>query len=497
MVPGPVLPFLLGHIPFVLGAILAIALIGVRAASTDPAFRNDLRGAVLLFLSFLVTRTATIWAQPYVSPRVEKLLVVAWMLLFTFGCIRTLVSTVLWVFRSNERPTPKILRDVIDFILYAGASVFVLRSELNVDLTGLVATSAVLSIVLGFALQDTLGNLFAGLSIQLERPFQVGDMVEIGSHRGRVVQVAWRATRLETRKRELITLPNNVLSKEAVKAFTRREGPVGVEVDLGLSYDAAPNHVKETILDVVRDIPGALTEPQPTVRVINFADSAIQYRVRFYVPDYGQNGAALDEFYSRLWYRLRRENIEIPYPTHTVHSRADMGQQADLDVETVSELLRTVDLFAMLPDRDRNTLAREMQPRRFGRGERVIEAGANGQTFYVVASGEVSVRAGKSEVEVARLRSGQYFGEMSLLTGEPRAATVIAANDAILLEVDRPVFARLFAEHPGLARQLSALLAHRRSQLRAAAEATGTTDAVPEAGRIFGRLRAIFGLSHD
>ena len=426
----------------------------------------------------------------------QKALQVAWMLTFAFGSIRCVVSVALWIVRLRSAvPTPKILRDVVDFALYALTAIPILKSELEIDLTGLLATSAILSVVIGLALQDTLGNLFAGLSIQVERPFQVGDYVTIGQHSGRVVQVAWRATRLETFRHEVITLPNNILSKEAVKNYSRGSDPVGTDLYVGLSYEAAPNQVKDAVLSVLREIPLVLADPPPMCRAWSYDADSIRYQIRFFVSDYLTSDAVQEEIYTRLWYRLRRDGIEIPYPQRTVHLLKDEGRQ-EVEAGVVEKLLESVDLFSVLTVPDRVRLAGEMKARRFGRGERIIEQGEPGHTFYLVASGEVSIRAGRPEVEVTRLRRGQYFGEMSLLTGEPRAASVVAASDAVLLELDRPFFARLFSEHTHLAKQLSSILAQRRNQLRQAAEtAGGAPDPAPEANRIFHRLRSIFGLA--
>jgi CRP-like cAMP-binding protein len=157
-----------------------------------------------------------------------------------------------------------------------------------------------------------------------------------------------------------------------------------------------------------------------------------------------------------------------------------------------------VDLLALLPLEQIRTLAREVVPRRFGRDERVITQGGEGRTFYVVAQGSVSVRAGHPEVEVARLGRGQYFGEMSLLTGEHRAASVIALEDSLLLEIGRPTFARILGEVPEVAAALADLLARRRTELNAVALASGAprpAEATREANRIFARLREMFGLS--
>lgn len=493
------LPLLESNKFLVGGAIAVLLLIAVRAASSDRVLRRDLSGAIYWLGAFLAVRFLGEAVHGLLPDQLNRAIRVAWMLMLSFGAIRATVSVLLWILRIRSPvPPPKILRDVLDFLLYAVAAISILKSQLEVDLSGVLATSAVLSVVLGLALQDTLGNLFAGLSIQVERPFQVGDYVSIGQHTGKVLQVAWRATRLETFRREVITLPNSILSKEAVKNYSRAAAPVGIDLYLHLSYDAPPNLVRAAMLEVVSSIPTVLEDPGPRCRAWAYDPDGIRYQVRYFVADFSHADPVMDEFYSRAWYRLRREGIEIPYPQRTLHFRAD-EKRAEVPEEMVSMLLDSVEIFSVLAPPERAQLQREMALRRFGRGERIIEQGATGHTFYLVVSGDVSVRTGNPEVEVARLKRGQYFGEMSLLTGEPRAATVVAASDAILLELDRPVFGRLFAEHQNLARQLSAILAQRRSQLRAAAEAVegGQTELTREAGRIFGRLRQIFGLQPD
>ena len=497
------LPFLQSNLSLVVGAVLVVLLFGLHAASGDKDFRRDLRGAIRFLIAFLILRLAA-WALPHEAPSsLVKLVGVGWMLTFAFGVIRTCVSLALKAVRLRSTvATPKILRDVIDFVLYGLAALPILQTQLNLDLGGLLATSAVLSVVIGLALQETLGNLFAGLSLQLERPYQVGDFIRIGEYTGRVMQIGWRATRIMTFRRESITLPNSKVAKEVVQNFSFAYEPVAIDIYLRLSLDTPPNQAKAAVLDVMKEVSTILQEPPPQCRTWAYDESAIRYQLRYWVADFGQADNTMEELYTRLWYRLRRENIEIPFPQRVVHARGELAAAAaarsEYSPETVGELLRAVDLFSVLSQAELEQLRRDLVARRFGKGERVIEEGEEGRTFYLVASGEVSVRTGRGH-EVTRLKRGSYFGEMSLLTGEPRAATVIAVEDAVLLELDRPAFARMFVSQPGLARQLSALLAQRRTQLRAVAEAGGgTVDSAPEAGRILGRLRQIFGLAgHD
>ena len=486
------LTFVQSHVLLTVGVVLALVVLVARAMSSDATFRRDLRGSLFFLAACFLLRLTEKELGPLLHERVLQVLRVSWMLTLAFAFIRALVSFGLQLLRlRSPTPPPKILRDVLDFTLYLLAVLPILKTQLDIDLTSLVATSAIVSVVLGMAMQDTLGNLFAGLSLQLERPYQVGDWVTIKDVTGRVVQVGWRATRIETFRKEAITLPNNVCSKEAVKNYSRGGQPVGVDLSFHGPYDRAPNEVKEAVLEVLEQVPLVLSEPPPMCRTTAFEEMGIRYQVRYYVEDFSQADAVMAEFYTRIWYRFRREGIELPAQRKLNMSMGAPG--SEFPEEMVADMLRRVDLFKVLREEERLRLRQEMVPRRFGKGEHVIEQGDKGTTFYMVGRGELSVRTGG--VEVSRLSRGNYFGEMSLLTGEPRTATVVALTDVVLLELDRPVFARLFSEHPELAPKLSGMLAHRRTQLNAAMTASGETLPVSEENHILDRLKGIFRLS--
>jgi len=473
---------------------LLISLIGLQALSGDPQFKRDLRGVASLLVAYLLLRTVALYQGPKLAPGLHQALELGWMLALTFACIRLGVSLLLKLARLRARPTPKILRDVLDATLYIVATVIIVRREFKIDLSSLIAGSAIISVVIGLALQETLGNLFAGLAIQLERPFQVGDIIAVGNDIfGRIVQIGWRATRVENKRREVISLPNTTFSKQGVKNYSRGGEPVGFDTFITLTYDTPPNRVKGVVRDTLAEVPLILAEPAARIRTWSYESSGIRYRIRFYVGDVARANGVRDEILTRLWYRLRREGIDVPFEQHVLHHRFKDQERAEFPVSDRIALLDEVDLFRVLGPSERERVAHEMVARRFGRGERIIEQGAAGQTFYVVASGTVAILTGRG-IEVTRLGRGQYFGEMSLLTGEPRAATVVAADDAVLFELDRPTFAQLFDEQPALAGLVSEALAHRRGQLRAVSEANGTVVEVREANWILNRLRSIFGL---
>lgn len=496
--PAAVPELIQTNLAFAIALIVVPLLFAFRAAIAHAGSKKDLTGAIWLFTAFFVLRGVS-WLLPATTESYAKAITVAWSLAFAFALIRTVVSLTIVLMRLRTgRDIPKILRDVVDFSLYAMAGITIIKTQLAVDLTGLLATSAILSVVLGLALQDTLGNLFAGLALQFERPYEIGDWIIVEGIAGRVMQVAWRSIKIETTRGEVITLPNSVVSKHSLRKVTRAQHTAAAELMIEVSYDAPPNRVKRVVLDVLGEIDGVLSEPPTQCFVNGFQENGVRYRIRYYVKDYPQIDRLADELYSRLWYRLRREGMEIPYPQRTLYLRQEepRSQREELNLP---ELLKSVDILSLLADEERKHLATELRPRRFGRGEEIIEQGEAGQSFYVVAEGRVSVRAGTPPVEVTRLERGQYFGEMALLTGEPRTATVVALEDVLLFALDRKSFARLFQGHPELAREMSKLLAHRRSQLRSALAAAEhhADDTSPEAGRILTRLRSIFGLKGE
>jgi small-conductance mechanosensitive channel/CRP-like cAMP-binding protein len=482
--------YLQGNTALVIGLLLLVVVLLTRAFARDTQLKIDLRGAMLFFLTWLVLRGVGYVADQVNLEAAQKAARVVWMLAFAYGCVRTFVAYALWVYRRFAvGTTHKILRDVIDFSLYVIATIPILKTQLQIDLTSLLATSAILSVVLGLALQETLGNLFAGLALQLERPFRAGDYISVGDHVGKVVQVAWRTTRIETFRLEAVTVPNSNIAKQPLRNYSRGGGvPVGVDLTLSLGYGAAPNTVRAEVASALAEIPLVLKQPAHSCWVVSFGDNGVVYLLRFFCSDFEVTAAAQDEVLTRLWYRFARAGIEIPFPQHVVHMRNEAADAGLLH----QGLLAQLDLFAPFSREELADLARSAVERRFGRGEALIREGDEGHTFYVIVSGEVAVARGGTEV--VRLNRGAYLGEMSLLTGEPRSATVVATSDLIVLELDREAFARHFAQKPERAQQMSDLLAQRRSQLDQVATAAGAARPMVQARDIFQRLKQIFRL---
>ena len=353
----------------------------------------------------------------------------------------------------------------------------------------ILATSAIGAVVIGFALQDTLGNAFAGLAIQSEKPFNIGHWITVGEHEGRVAEVTWRATKLRTKTGNFVVVPNSEIGKAAITNFSEPAAPMRLFIDVGVTYDAPPNRVKSVIRTVLTNCPLVLTAPAPDAMVHDFADSSIIYRVRFWTEDFELDEEAADQVRAAIYYGFKREGIEIPYPIQAEYTKdmpvADEGAQLAERLDVLGRL----ELFAPLDQAQRHTVAAATTIVRFGSGETIVREGESGDSMYAVVSGCAAVVTGADRRELARIEEGGYFGEMSLLTGERRSATVVAQGDVDLLEISAPVFRDLADVSPQTVEQVGIAAATRRTELEGA-RATAPGAAVVEApGTFLTRMR--------
>ncbi|HUQ88450.1 MAG TPA: mechanosensitive ion channel family protein, partial [Vicinamibacterales bacterium] len=216
-----------------------------------------------------------------------------------------------------DRPSdrfPAIVQDFAVIVLFVAIGTVLLRQQL-------LTTSAVGAVVVGFALQDTLGNLFAGLAIQIEKPFRVGQWVQFGDREGQVTEITWRATKLRTKAGQFLIVPNSVISKEPVLNHSEPTIPTRIEVEIGASYNVPPNQVKRAMHEAMANSPLVMRAPEPQVIVKGFGASAIDYAAQFWIEDYAIDRTARDQVRTNLWYTFRRHNIEIPYPIQVQYER--------------------------------------------------------------------------------------------------------------------------------------------------------------------------------
>jgi small-conductance mechanosensitive channel/CRP-like cAMP-binding protein len=502
---------------YLLAALCILGLLVLRAKSTDTSVRRRATASILLFLLFAFLRVPVAfgWLDATSLDRAGKVVanppfqiltvlsLVVFALALILGLVLLLVDTLL--VRKLRIEVPRILSDVALIAVFVLSVMLILYYETDLDITGLFTTAGVLSIVIGLALQDTLGNVFAGLALQMERPFKVGDWISFGAFEGTVHDVSWRATQFRTRNNDLVTIPNSTLSKESFINFSSPSRVSGRLVEIGLHYRHPPALVKRLLLEVCTQVPQILHDPKPLVRLKSFDAYSITYQVKFWIEDFAAVLDIEESYRSVLWYALQREGVEIPYPIQIEYQheyRHEVGEEDKIPVsERVLDRLRQVEFLEPLSNEELEQLAKRTKLHGYYTNETIIRQGDEGDSFFLLDEGEVIVYVSKDgrEEEVARLHPPAPLGEMALLTGERRSATVKAATPVRLLVIDRESFKSTIVGNPNLALAMSDILARRQVELLAKREALDKSLAAAQAEtslQILESIRRFFGFTH-
>lgn len=392
------------------------------------------------------------------------------------GCIAALLFGVLM---SRARvQMPRVLQDVLVAIAALLTSLSVL-SRAGVNLSGLIATSAVATAVIGFALQDFMGNLAGGLALQVDNSIEVGDWVKVGDLSGKVLEIRWRYVAIETRNWETVLVPNSVIMKNQVLVLGRRQGqPLQLRrwVYFNVDYRFQPSDVIDAVTTAVRGakLQRVAADPPPNCVLMELGDSYGKYAVRYWLTDIAVDDPTDSEVRTLVYFALHRAGMRLSIPAQAVfvtqESRERVEDKAKQDRERRRLALTHVDLFNDLSEDERTVLAHGMRYAPFCKGEVITRQGAEAHWLYLVDDGQVSVRVTDQglEKEVAQLKGPSFFGEMSLMTGEPRSATVVAMGDVECFRLDKETFRKVLTQRPQIAEGVAKVLASRKAELDSA-----------------------------
>ncbi len=400
--------------------------------------------------------------------------------------------------RRGASPVPALLRQLIGIAVFLIGVSLVFKTVLAMSLTALLTTSAIITAVIGLALQDTLGNLFAGLALHLEKALRVGDMVRAGESFGVVEELSWRAIKLRTLEGNVLLVPNALAGRERLEIYPRPGRPVARTLRVGLEYETSPARAREALEGALRSVAGVVKNPEPVAYLRGFDDHAIAYEVRYWLEDYARLLEVDSRVRERVWYALDRANLKIAYPIVRQHQYAAGPLARPSGRDAVASILPEISLFAPLSQPERERLAAGASERRFGPEEIVVREGEGGASMFLVQSGRVAVSlndASGSSCRITILEPGSAFGEISLLTGEPRTATVRALTETRLVEIGKETLAPILEENPRLVEALEATMRERR---RGAAEfleaARGAASEPAERVALAPRIARFFGL---
>ena len=372
--------------------------------------------------------------------------------------------------RLQGRHVPPILRRFVLLASYFIVATIILRTYLDLDVTSLIATSAVVSFVVGLASQDLLGSVLAGIVVGIERPLGLEDWVTINDQEGQIIDITWRRTEMRTRDGDLVVLPNSQLMKSTIVNHNRPTPAHRVTIVVGAHYRHPPNKVKNAMISAAKLCGNISSSPAPTVFLLGYDDSSITYRLNVWLEDFSLLEQIRDQINTYIWYQFKREGIEIPFPIRTLHTPAAEEPSEVVRrglVERLVPLLESADIFRGIPGQTLEKIAAAMRLETYGAGETLFDEGQPGRNLYMIVSGEAQVlkkRPNGSEQKMATLQPGEICGEMSLLLEQPRMATVRMAQDSQIIAMGPGVFKELASEHPEFLEHLSTLVENRRQE---------------------------------
>ena len=464
--------------------VLVFIVIAFVLLFLKPAERMRIRTALLLFaLSLIVFAIAAALLSFGVAPTSLTFKWTRWAArIFQWLAIINVTAVLLFelLLGPLRLKPPRIMRDLLLALAYVVVGITILSRD--TDLTGIIATSAVLTAVIGLSFQDTLGNMMGGMALQMERAISVGDWIRVDNQEGMVKEIRWRHTAVETRNWDTIVIPNSVLMKSQVTVLGRRTGAPRQHrqwVYFNVDFRYSPSEVIDAVEAALRvePIANVATTPPPNCVLMDFKESYGSYAVRYWLTDLAVDDPTNSVVRTRIFFALKRANIALSIPAHALFVTEEEQQRTERkrseEVDNRVNALKQVELFHSLTDEELRELAPHLRIAPFVRGEVMTKQGAEAHWLYIMTEGDAEVRFsldGKLSEHVATLHPGDFFGERGMMTGERRSADVIALTDVECYRVDKESFNDILRKRPELAEDISQVLARRRVELEAARE---------------------------
>ncbi|MGO8915696.1 MAG: mechanosensitive ion channel domain-containing protein [Stellaceae bacterium] len=467
------------HVASVLADPLFLAgvVILVGFAVTRFAFQRRPIGRFVCHLAFFIGLTAALFLAgvvPYVpTPSADgatKYFVVSlYKIIWWVAACRLLAGFIraFMILETQPRET-RLLQDLLAGLIYLGAFFAIVANVFDMPVRGLLATSGAIAIILGLALQSTLGDVFSGIVLNLAKPYRPGDWVIFDSEtQGTVVEMNWRATQIITASNDLAIVPNSTIAKSKLINLGHPTKTHGMSIRLAIEPTVPPSTICTVLEAALLSSNRILHTPRPTVTITALNAVSAECELYFFVPDMGRSTDAQNELFDLVHRHCAASGLRLAPPpgSPVMLTPKSLEQGAQ---EKPQRLLDHVAIFATLTEDERASLAAKLRQRSYRAGETVVEAGSVMPGLLILASGVLvaSGKDGEREVELLRLGPGDYFGEGSVLTGAVARAKISTLTKAVLYQISKDDLAPILKERPSIATELGQILARREANLR-------------------------------
>jgi small-conductance mechanosensitive channel/CRP-like cAMP-binding protein len=500
----------------VLGTVSLIFLLSVVALGLLARHQRErVRSALLMYANAIILLVGSAVASAAGLANASKMIHALALLLGGFAMVKLASIFIFDVFlRLVRYSPPQILRDLSVALGYVGVGLW-LVARAGVTLSGIVTTSAVVTAVIAFSLQDSLGNVLGGLVLQTEASFRVGDWVQIGDNKGKVKEITWRHISIETRNWDTVIIPNSALIRGQMTVTGQRSGQPTQQrrwIYFNVDFRVPPTEVIRVVTEalVAEPVDGAAAEPKPNVVLMDMTESYFHYAARYWLSNIEKDDPTDTLVRIRIFFALQRAGISLSVPALTAfveeqdQERKKLHHEREIKMRMGTLDLARVELFQQMTEQERRKLAEQVRPAPFLKGEIMTRQGAEAHWLYILTRGSaevlLTVESGERK-RVAVLHAGDFFGEMSLLTGEPRAATVKALEDSECYRLDRQAFNDILQARPEITQHFSEVLARRKVELDAVRhdlDAAARAKMMQQHQRsIFDSIYKMFGLEKD
>jgi potassium-dependent mechanosensitive channel len=463
--------------------------------------------AVILLLSAEVLLVQQIAEQigAYNMKFVIRIFDILWWIIPAF-LINMASESFIWtpIEEKTGRLIPNIVRLFLAFIIYFMAIVGIIAFVYDQQLTSILATSGVIAMIIGLAIQINISNIFSGIAINIERPFRIGDWVKIGDFdEGEIVDITWRTTRLKTRAECILSIPNSMASESPILNFCYPDDVYWLWPTVYVHPMHPPARVRKILLDALLSAEKVLRDPAPVVLFTGINEWAASYWIAFCADDYGDKNFILEDVWTRVWFHLNRGGITPAVQRQEVHLFKGVKERGGEEATKPLTLLQEVDIFKPFSDDAKLHLSKQIRRHRFNPGDTIVQQGDAGDSLFIIVEGVVSVLVqtddGRTK-EVARLGAGNFFGEMALLTGEERTATVKSLVDTYLFELTKADIKPLIAQQREVSELISQILTRRYQATQSAkmhVEENGEIEKEAVYKRFLNRIEQFFGLGDE
>jgi small-conductance mechanosensitive channel/CRP-like cAMP-binding protein len=486
---------------FLAGALVVIGFFGARYWQGRSALAYFfIQLFVFAILSGLLLARGVVPYRPGVSngPEPTRLYVgvleVIWWLgaaWLAVGFLRAFV-----VLERQPRGT-KLVQDLLAALIYLAATFAIVAYVFDLPIKALLATSGALAIIIGLALQSSLGDVFSGIVLNIERPYRVGDWIILDDTlQGKVIETNWRATHILTGNQDVAIIPNSVIAKSKLVNCSAPTKVHGASIRVRLEPSLTPAAGCELLKEVLLGSTHILRTPEPSVTIKDLSAEMIDFELSYSVAEVGAVDRAQNELFNRVYRAAAAAGVR--FSPRLGGSLGETGPKFEEESGIPGRLLAGISLFSTLTTDEKAALASQMQRKDYKPGEVIVRAGTILEALCIVSYGVLvgSVEANGRKIEVIRLVLGDYFGEVGLLTGKALVGELTALTRVEIYEIPKAVLSPLIEARPGLAEELSEILASRQLANRSALDHHDDSEAHEEgvAERVVADIRRMFSL---